>query len=92
MYIADRNNPRIRKVSNGVITTIAGNGNVGFAGDDGPASDAELGHPRDVAVDSTGKVYISDTALNRIRVLTPSGSSSSASVSPTNFSARAGGD
>ena len=80
LFIADRNNPRIRKVSDGVITTIAGNGIVGFAGDDGPASDAELGHPRDVAVDSTGKVYISDTAINRIRVLTPSGSSCSASV------------
>src|SRR5204862_348662 len=42
LFIADRNNPRIRKVSNGVITTIAGNGIVGFAGDNGPASDAEL--------------------------------------------------
>jgi hypothetical protein len=80
LFIADRNNPRIRKVSNGVITTIAGNGIVGFAGDNGPASDAELGYPRDVAVDSTGKVYISDTAINRIRVLTPSGSSCSACV------------
>ena len=62
------------------METRKGNGIVGFAGDNGPASDAELGQPHDVAVDSTGKVYISDTAINRIRVLTPSGSSGSASV------------
>ena len=40
LYIADTGNNRIRKVSNGVITTVAGNGTAGFGGDDGPATSA----------------------------------------------------
>ena len=65
VYIADRSNPRIRKVnSSGVITTIAGNGVVG---DSGPAVEAQLGSPRGVAVDSAGNVYIADLSNYRIR-------------------------
>ncbi len=45
LYIADTNNYRIRKVSNGVITTIAGNGTSGFSGDNGPATSAQLSDP-----------------------------------------------
>ncbi len=82
LYIADRNNPRLRMVSSGVITTIAGTGSVGFAGDNGPASDAVLGSPRDVAVDATGKVYFSDTAGNRIRALVPVSQQAPTRVSP----------
>ena len=58
---------RIRKVSNGVITTVAGNGTAGFSGDNGPATSAQLNHPQGVAVDSAGNLYIADTANNRIR-------------------------
>jgi uncharacterized protein (TIGR03437 family) len=71
LYIADTLNGRIRKVSNGVITTIAGNGTYGFSGDNGPATSAQLSRPYGVAVDSAGNVYFSDTDNNRIRVLTP---------------------
>jgi hypothetical protein len=46
LYIADANNNRIRKVSNGVITTVAGNGTQGFSGDNGPATSAQLYSPR----------------------------------------------
>src|SRR6202162_4229511 len=42
LYIADTNNRRIRKVSNGIITTVAGNGVYGAARDGGPANSAEL--------------------------------------------------
>ena len=42
LYIADLYNNRIRKVSNGVITTVAGNGTLGFSGDGGPAISAQL--------------------------------------------------
>ncbi len=42
LYIADMPNQRIRKVSNGVITTVAGNGTLGYSGDNGPATSAEL--------------------------------------------------
>ena len=65
LYIADTGNRRIRKISNGVITTVAGNGTLGFSGDNGPAISAQLNFPFGVAVDSTGNLYISDA--NRIR-------------------------
>ena len=73
LFIADSINNRIRRVSNGIITTIAGStGAVGFGGDNGPATSAQLYSPQGVAVDSSGNVYIADTYNNRIRLLTPS--------------------
>jgi uncharacterized protein (TIGR03437 family) len=66
LYIADGLNYRIRKVSNGVITTVAGNGNLGFSGDNGPATSASLGIPSDVTVDSSGSLYIADTRAFRV--------------------------
>ena len=67
LYIADTGNHRIRKVSNGVITTVAGNGTPGFSGDNGPATSAQLYNPVGVAVDSAGNLYIADAGNNRIR-------------------------
>jgi uncharacterized protein (TIGR03437 family) len=67
LYVADQNNNRIRKVSNGVITTVAGNGMPGSSGDNGPATSARLYGPRGVAVDSAGNLYIADTSNQRIR-------------------------
>jgi hypothetical protein len=61
VFIADTQNNRIRKVSNGVITTIAGNGFLGYSGDGGPAPSAELNQPFGVAVDASGNVYIADS-------------------------------
>ena len=71
LYIADFGNNRIRKVSGGVIATVAGNGTLGFSGDNGPATSAQLYYPQGVAVDSAGNLYVADTNNNRIRVLTP---------------------
>jgi uncharacterized protein (TIGR03437 family) len=75
LYIADSENDVIRKVTaaSGIITTIAGNGTPGFSGDGGRAVFAQLSHPKGVAVDSAGNVYISDTLNNRIRVVAPNG-------------------
>ena len=70
LYIADTGNSCVRKVSNGVISTVAGNGTSGFSGDNGPATSAQL-VPEGVAVDSAGNVYIADSYNNRIRLLTP---------------------
>jgi sugar lactone lactonase YvrE len=67
LYVADSNNNRIRKVSNGIITTVAGNGTLGFSGDNGPATSAELNGPTGVAVDSAGDLYVADSNNNRIR-------------------------
>ena len=67
LYVADQNNNRIRKVSNGVITTVAGNGTPGYSGDNGSATSAKLYGPQGVAVDSAGNLYIADTSNQRIR-------------------------
>jgi sugar lactone lactonase YvrE len=67
LYIADSFDSRIRKVSNGVITTVAGNGTRGFSGDGGPATSAQLYSPQGVAVDSAGNLYIADSGDNCIR-------------------------
>ena len=69
LYIADGGNDRVRKISNGVITTVAGNGVQGFSGDGGPATSAMLNDPYGVAVDSAGDVYVYDSLNNRIRLL-----------------------
>ncbi len=71
LYIADVFNPGIRKVSDGVIATVAGNGTYGFSGDNGPATSAQLSQPTGVAVDSAGNVYVADSANNRVRLLQP---------------------
>jgi streptogramin lyase len=91
LYIAESHNNRIRKVSNGVITTVAGTGTPGFSGDNGPAANAQLYRPRGVAVDSAGKIYVADTGNDRIRLLTPASSTCSASVTPTALSSGAAG-
>jgi DNA-binding beta-propeller fold protein YncE len=68
LYIADTNNARIRKVdTNGIITTVAGNGGLGYAGDGGPASAATLFLPMDVALDAAGNIYVADQNANVIR-------------------------
>ncbi len=67
IYIADTHNQRIRKVSNGTISTIAGTGVAGFSGDGGSAASAQLSNPTALAVDSSGNLYIADTDNHRIR-------------------------
>ncbi len=69
LYIADNGNNRIREVSGGVITTVAGNGFGGYSGDNGPAINAELNSPHGVTVDSSGNLYIVDTGNHRIRMV-----------------------
>jgi hypothetical protein len=67
LFIADRNNNRIRAVSpNGSVSTVAGNGDAGYSGENGPATSASL-RALGVAVLSDGALRISDTANNRIR-------------------------
>lgn len=68
VYLADTHNARIRKITtNGNIYTIAGNGTVGYAGDGGAATSAELTLPSGVAVDSTGNIYIADYGSATVR-------------------------
>jgi hypothetical protein len=70
MYIADDFNYRIRKVvPSGIISTIAGNGTAGYAGDGGAATAAELNEPNDVLVDGYGRILVADPNNNRIRLI-----------------------
>ena len=74
IYIADTNNHCIRKVTpDGVITTLAGSGIAGYSGDGGPAIEAQLSWPQDVAIGMDGSLYIADTGNHRVRKVTPDG-------------------
>lgn len=70
LFVADAANNRIRRVANGIITTIAGNGTIGFGGDNGPATSAQFNAPIGVAVDAAGNLYIADANNNRVRKVT----------------------
>jgi NHL repeat-containing protein len=65
--IADAEGNRIRRVAGGVITTFAGTGAPGFAGDRGPATSAQLASPQDVALAPDGTVLVADAGNARIR-------------------------
>ena len=74
LFIADQYNARIRKVSSaGIITTLAGNGSAGYAGDGGPATSAEIARPAHVALDGSSNVFILDTVNDVVRRVSPSG-------------------
>jgi uncharacterized protein (TIGR03437 family) len=68
VYIADTHNSRVRKVtSTGTISTFAGNGTFGYAGDGGLATSAAMMLPAGVAVDAAGNVYIADYGNSTVR-------------------------
>ncbi|MBT4137946.1 MAG: hypothetical protein HOE48_08530 [Candidatus Latescibacteria bacterium] len=74
LYIADLNNHKIRKIdANGTITTIAGTGQFGSTGDDGPAIEALFNRPTGLTFDTLGNLYIADTGNKRIRKIDTSG-------------------
>lgn len=74
MFIADTANSVIREISatSGIISTVAGDGFAGYAADGGAATSAELFYPRDVAVDSTGNIFIVDSGNCVIRKVSAS--------------------
>ena len=68
LYIADYSNHRVRKVdTNGIITTVAGNGTGTYAGDGTAATNASLQNPFGLAFDAGGNLYIADSGNDRIR-------------------------
>jgi sugar lactone lactonase YvrE len=73
VLIADTGNQRIRKVSNGTISTFAGTGSSGFGGDGGAATFAILSNPTGLGIDPAGNVYISDSNNRRIRKVSTAG-------------------
>jgi hypothetical protein len=74
VYISDGGNHRIRKIDkSGIITTIAGAGANGFAGDNGAATSAQLSSPEGLLVDAAGNIFFADKGNDRIRKISPSG-------------------
>lgn len=72
LYVADRSNHCIRRISEGIITTVAGQcGFLGSSGDGGPAVEALLGEPFGIEVGSDGALFIADTLNHRIRKVLP---------------------
>ncbi len=72
VYVADTGNHRIRRIgTDGAVTTLAGDGQAGFA--DGPAAQARFDAPMGVAVDAAGRVFVADTYNDRIRVIEADG-------------------
>ncbi len=69
LYFSDTFNHRIRRVDarTGVITTVAGNGEAGYSGDDGPAVRASLNEPYGIAIDRAGNLFIADRLNRRVR-------------------------
>jgi len=73
LFIAVEGSNSVRKVStNGIITTVAGNGIAGYSGDGGPGTSAQLNAPYALAADGSGNVYVADYN-NAVRKLTPTG-------------------
>ena len=74
VYISDTYNHRVRKVtvSTGIISTIAGTGQLGYSGDGIMAARAKLNSPNNVAADVSGNIYITDTNNHRVRKVTVS--------------------
>ena len=69
MLIADFGNFRVRAIANGILSTIAGNGNFGYTGDGGIGTGANLTAPDGIVVDSKGNVDVCDTFANRVRTI-----------------------
>ncbi len=67
LFFADVVNQRVRKVSGGVISTVAGTGVHGTGGDGGPPSQAQFGQPFAMTIDPAGNLYVADIDYNRIR-------------------------
>jgi sugar lactone lactonase YvrE len=67
LYIADTGNQRIRAVNSGLITTFAGNGSVGFAGDGGAAGNAAFRWPNALAIDASAALLVCDAGNQRVR-------------------------
>ena len=92
-YIADYAGNRVRKVSAGKISTVAGTGVTGYSGDGGSATSATLNAPQGVEVDSTGNVFIADTFNGVIRKVTTAGTISTFATNPNfNYLAEMGID
>jgi len=74
LLFADTNNHRIRRIAaDGIVSTVAGTGERGFAGDGGDARQAQLDAPTDLEIAEDGSIYIADTYNHCVRAIDPAG-------------------
>ncbi|MBI2501798.1 MAG: tandem-95 repeat protein [Candidatus Latescibacteria bacterium] len=75
IYVADTGNHKIRRITaaRDSITTIAGTGTAGAAGDGGAATSAQLSSPAGLCMDASGNLYVADTGNHKIRRISPVG-------------------
>lgn len=73
LYISDRNSTRIRTVNaiSGIMSTVAGTGDIGFSGDGAAATQATLNFPQGLALDGAGSLFVADSRNHRIRKIGP---------------------
>jgi hypothetical protein len=90
LYIADSGNNRVRLITGGIISTIAGAAFQGDAGDGGPSAAAALDVPTGVMVDSSGTLYIADASNERIRAVSGGVISAFAGTSTEGYSGDGG--
>jgi hypothetical protein len=67
IYVVDRFNHKIKMIAGGLVTTLAGDGTAGFL--DGPATSAKFNFPSYLAVDAAGRILVTDTSNNRVRII-----------------------
>jgi sugar lactone lactonase YvrE len=67
LYFADFAGHRVRKITSGTVTTLAGTGTAGYGGDGGPGTSAQLNHPCGLWIDPQGNVYFTDRDNHRVR-------------------------
>ncbi len=73
-YVSDSSRHAIFRISaSGAAELFAGGAEAGFAGDEGPAVDARFNHPRGLAIDSGGHLFVADSGNNRVRMIDPDG-------------------
>ena len=73
LYVSERRHFRIRKISNGVISTEAGTGRRGFSGENFPGLLARINRPEGLDLDQTGNLFFADSFNHRVRKITPNG-------------------
>lgn len=81
LYFTDSGNNRVREVAKGAITTVAGTGVSGYSGDGGAVSAAQLNGPTGLVLDATGRIFVTDSVNNAVRLLAPAANASSPTIS-----------